>query len=71
MTVSHVEVIVEEPSTEAALRLLLPKMLGAASFAVYAHSCKDQLLKRADSTSARLRRVDTGRLAYRGRDRPR
>lgn len=46
MTVSHVEVLVEEPSAEAALRILLPKMLGDASFAVYAHSCKDDLLKR-------------------------
>ena len=46
MTVSHVEVLVEEPSAEAALQILLPKMLGDASFAVYAHSCKDDLLKR-------------------------
>lgn len=46
MTVSHVEVLVEEPSAEAALRLLLPKMLGAATFQVHAHTCKDALLKR-------------------------
>lgn len=46
MTVSHVEVLVEEPSAEAALRILLPKMLGDVSFAVYAHFCKDDLLKR-------------------------
>ena len=46
MTVLHVEVLVEEPSAEAALQILLPKMLGDASFAVYAHSCKDNLLKR-------------------------
>jgi hypothetical protein len=46
MTVAHVEVLVEEPSAETALRILLPKMLGEASFEVYSHSCKDDLLKR-------------------------
>jgi len=46
MMVAHVEVLVEEPSAEAALRILLPKMLGNASFQVYPHSCKDDLLKR-------------------------
>lgn len=44
--VQHVEVLVEEPSMEAALRLLLPKMLGATTFDVYAHQCKDELLAR-------------------------
>jgi hypothetical protein len=46
MTVAHVEVLVEEPSAEAALRALLPRMLGEATFAVYQHSCKDELLQR-------------------------
>ena len=46
MTVEHVEVLVEEPSMEAALRLLLPRMLGATSFGVYVHQCKDDLLAR-------------------------
>jgi hypothetical protein len=46
MTVAHVEILVEEPSAEAALRILLPKMLGNASFEIYPHSCKDDLLKR-------------------------
>jgi len=46
MTVSHVEVVVEEPSAEAALRILLPKMLGNATFAVHAYTCKSALLKR-------------------------
>lgn len=47
MSVSHVEVIVEEPSAEAAMQRLLPRILGdAATFAIYAHSCKDELLKR-------------------------
>ncbi len=31
---------------EAALRLLLPKMLGATTFDVYVHQCKDDLLAR-------------------------
>ena len=35
MSVEHVEVLVEEPSAEAALRLLLPRILGAMSFQVY------------------------------------
>ncbi len=46
MTVSHVEVLVEEPSAEAALRVLLPKMLGRIPFSVHAHSGKNNLLKR-------------------------
>ncbi|MCK6574438.1 DUF4276 family protein [Myxococcota bacterium] len=46
MTVSHVEVLVEEPSAEAALQSLLPRMLGELTFAVYPHACKDELLQR-------------------------
>lgn len=46
MTVEHVELLVEEPSMEAALRLLLPKVLGDLSFAIYPHQCKDELLLR-------------------------
>lgn len=46
MSVEHVEVLVEEPSMEVALRLLLPKMLYGASFEVYRHACKQQLLER-------------------------
>lgn len=46
MTVSHVEVLVEEPSAEAALRILLPKLLGNTSFALHPYPCKDALLKR-------------------------
>ena len=46
MSVAHVEVIVEEPSMEAALRVLLPRMLGDVTHEVYAHTCKDELLKR-------------------------
>ena len=46
MTVEHVELLVEEPSMEAALRLLLPKVLGDLSFEIYQHLCKDELLLR-------------------------
>lgn len=46
MSVAHVEVLVEEPSMEAALRLLLPSMLGPVSFEVYPHQCKEELLAR-------------------------
>jgi len=46
MTVRHVEVLVEEPSAEEVLRLILPKILRGTSFQVYRHQCKEQLLKR-------------------------
>lgn len=52
MTVEHIELVVEEPSMEAALRVLLPKVVGTVSFEVYAHQCKDELLARLP---ARLR----------------
>ena len=35
MGISHLEVLVEEPSMEVALRRLLPKMLGETTFEVY------------------------------------
>jgi hypothetical protein len=46
MIVTHVEVLVEEPSAEEALRLILPKILRGTSFQVYRYQCKDQLLNR-------------------------
>ena len=46
MSVEHVELLVEEPSMEAALRLLLPRLLGNLSFQIYSHQCKDELLMR-------------------------
>ena len=46
MIAEHLEVIVEEPSMEAALSILLPRMVGDASFQIYAHQCKDELLAR-------------------------
>jgi len=52
MSVEHVEVLVEEPSMEEALRLLLPVMLNGTSFEVYSHQGKSELLQRLP---ARLR----------------
>lgn len=46
MTVEHVDVLVEEPSMEAALRVLLPKLMGDLSFEIYPHLCKEELLLR-------------------------
>ena len=46
MTVEHVEVLVEEPSAEAALRILLPRILYKTTFEIYGHSCKSELLQR-------------------------
>lgn len=46
MSVDHLEVLVEEPSMEAALQALLPKLLGGTSFRILTHQCKDQLLQR-------------------------
>lgn len=46
MTVTHVEVLVEEPSAEAVLDALLPRIIGPRTFAIYRHSCKDELLQR-------------------------
>jgi hypothetical protein len=46
MRVEHVEVLVEERSLEAALRVLLPRLLGELTFEVYPYHCKDDLLKK-------------------------
>ena len=46
MPVSHLEVLVEEPSMERALRLLLPKLLGEISFEIFPHRGKSDLLDR-------------------------
>ncbi len=46
MTVEHVELLVEEPSMEVALRAILPKVLGHVTFDVYRHQCKAELLER-------------------------
>lgn len=44
MSVEHVVLLVEEPSTEAALRVLLPKVVGDLSFEVHPHQGKADLL---------------------------
>jgi hypothetical protein len=46
MKVEHLEVLVEEPSMEAALRLLLPRVVRDLSFEIYPHQCKEELLLR-------------------------
>jgi hypothetical protein len=56
MEVACVEVIVEEPSIEAALRALLPRILGGTPFEIYPFQCKDELLDRLPARlSARTR----------------
>jgi hypothetical protein len=40
----HIEFIVEEPSIEAALRLIVPRIVGNISFEIYPFQCKDSLL---------------------------
>jgi hypothetical protein len=44
MTISHLEILVEEPSMEAAMRLLVPKIVGRLSFEVYPYQGKADLL---------------------------
>lgn len=46
MNVAHIEFLVEEPSMEAFLRTLLPRLLGEIHFEIRAFQCKDDLLKR-------------------------
>lgn len=46
MSVARVEVLVEEPSAEAALNVLLERILGRTSFRVHAFTCKTEMLKR-------------------------
>ncbi|MGP8247735.1 MAG: DUF4276 family protein [Bryobacteraceae bacterium] len=47
--VTHVEILVEEPSMEAALRVVVPKIIGGLSFEVYPHQCKQDLLGKLPS----------------------
>ncbi|HEY89686.1 MAG TPA: DUF4276 family protein [Thermoflexia bacterium] len=46
MNVAHVEFLVEEPSMEAFLRELLPRLLGQVHFSIRTFQCKDDLLKK-------------------------
>lgn len=53
MSVEHLEILVEEPSMEAFLRALLPRMLGEhLTFEVHPFQCKDDMFKKLP---ARLR----------------
>lgn len=53
MRAEHLEILVEEPSMEAFLRELLPRVLGdVATFEIYPSQCKDDLLAKLP---ARLR----------------
>jgi hypothetical protein len=50
MSAEHLEILVEEPSMEAFLRELLPRMLGDnVSFEIYPFQCKDDLLSKLSS----------------------
>jgi hypothetical protein len=44
--VDHVEVLVEEPSMEATLRELVPRIVGATSFQIYPFQSKQDLLRK-------------------------
>lgn len=46
MSVAKLEILVEELSMEAALRLIVPKIIGDLSFDVYPYQCKEDLLKK-------------------------
>lgn len=52
MNVEHIEFLVEELSMEAALRIIVPRVVGGVSFEVYPFQCKQDLL---GSISQRLR----------------
>jgi Domain of unknown function (DUF4276) len=49
VNVEHIEVMVEEPSMEAALRIILPKIIGPLSYEIYPYQCKQELLERLPS----------------------
>lgn len=46
MTVPHMEVLTEEPSMEAFLEVLLPRLLPQATFAIHSFQNKQNLLKK-------------------------
>jgi len=50
--VTHIEILAEEPSMEAALRTIAPKIIGDLSFEVYVYQCKQDLIEKLP---ARLR----------------
>jgi hypothetical protein len=49
MRAEHIEVLVEELSMEAALRVLMPRIVGTTSFEVHSHQGKSDLLARLPS----------------------
>lgn len=50
MKAEHLEILVEEPSMEAFLRVVIPKILGnSVTFNIYPYQCKDDLLKKLPS----------------------
>lgn len=62
MSVAHVEVLVEEPSVEAALRALLPRLLGDVSFEIYPHQGKHDRNFSPDQNTSRSFQVLRGAL---------
>ena len=46
MSVTYVDIIVEEPSMEALLRALLPRLIPDVPFSIYSFQGKDELLER-------------------------
>mgnify|MGYP006273751475 CR=1 FL=1 len=54
--VTHVEILVEEESMEAALREFLPRVLPPVTFEIYRHQGKGDLLKKLPSRLAAYRR---------------
>ncbi len=49
MTIAHLEVLVEERSTEEALSILLPRLLGATTFSLHPYTGKADLLTKLPS----------------------
>lgn len=49
MSVEHLELLVEEQSMEAALELLLPKIIGPLTFSIHPHQGKPDLLQKLPS----------------------
>jgi Domain of unknown function (DUF4276) len=46
MSIDHLEALVEEPSMAAALRGLLPKLIGLATYEIYPHRGRADLLRK-------------------------
>jgi hypothetical protein len=57
MAVAHVEALVEEASAEAALNVLLPQLIVTATFRVYTHTGKHDLLRKLPQRLRTYRRI--------------